>query len=242
VNIGIKIRGVIMFTPVKNTKVYEQVIEQIKFMITSGELKQGDKLPPERELVEKFQVSRTSIREALRALQIIGLIECRQGGGNYIRDSFEDNLIEPLSLMFVLQNSKNVEILELRKILEIETARLAAEKISDEEIIRLGEVIGEMKDSPSEEYNVKLDKKFHFIVAKASGNNLIISILKAVSSLMDSFIKEAREAIIDKDENKETLLEHHMNIYNALANHDMRKAEKVMADHMNLIIRHMDLK
>jgi len=234
-------RGVAVFTPVKNTKVYEQVIEQIKYMITSGELKQGDKLPPERELVEKFQVSRTSIREALRALQIIGLIECRQGGGNYIRDSFEDNLIEPLSLMFVLQNSKNIEILELRKILEIETARLAAEKISSDEIIRLGEIIDEMKNSPIEEFNVKLDKEFHFIIAKASGNNLIISILKAVSSLMDSFIKEAREAIINKDENKESLLEHHTNIYNALANHDAKKAEKVMKDHMNLIIKHMDL-
>src|SRR5690554_3631179 len=130
-----------MYTPVKNTKVYEEVIEQIKFMITSGQLKKGEKLPPERELVEKFQVSRTSVREALRALQIIGLIESRQGGGNYIKDSFDDNLIEPLSMMFVLQNSRNSEILELRRVLEVETARLAAKNISDEELTRLKEII-----------------------------------------------------------------------------------------------------
>lgn len=230
-----------MFTPVKSTKVYEQVIEQIKYMITSGELKKGEKLPPERELVEKFQVSRTSVREALRALQIIGLIESRQGGGNYIKDSFDDNLIEPLSMMFVLQNSRNSEILELRRVLEVETARLAAKNISDEELTRLKEIIDRMKDLPDEKENVVLDKKLHYVIAKASGNNLIMSILTAVSSLMDSFIKEAREAIINKDENKSVLLEHHENMYIALKNHDEKEAGKVMKEHMNLIIRHMDL-
>ncbi|NCC79063.1 MAG: FadR family transcriptional regulator [Clostridia bacterium] len=230
-----------MFTPVKSTKVYEQVIEQIKYMITSGELKKGEKLPPERELVEKFQVSRTSVREALRALQIIGLIESRQGGGNYIKDSFDDNLIEPLSMMFVLQNSRNSEILELRRVLEVETARLAAKNISDEELTRLKEIIDRMKDLPDEKENVVLDKELHYVIAKASGNNLIMSILTAVSSLMDSFIKEAREAIINKDENKSVLLEHHENMYIALKNHDEKEAGKVMKEHMNLIIRHMDL-
>ncbi|MFH5837060.1 FadR/GntR family transcriptional regulator [Proteiniclasticum sp. C24MP] len=230
-----------MFTPVKSTKVYEQVIEQIKYMITSGELKKGEKLPPERELVEKFQVSRTSVREALRALQIIGLIESRQGGGNYIKDSFEDNLIEPLSMMFVLQNSRNSEILELRRVLEVETARLAAKNITEEELVHLKEIIDRMKDLPDEKENIILDKELHYVIARASGNNLIMSILTAVSSLMDSFIKEAREAIINKDENKSVLLEHHENMYIAMKNHDEKAAARVMKEHMNLIIRHMDL-
>lgn len=230
----------IVFTPVKSAKVYEQVIDQIKTMITSGELKKGDKLPPERELVEKFEVSRTSIREALRALQIIGLIECRQGGGNYIRESFEGNLIEPLSLMFVLQESRKEEILELRKVLEVETVSLAAAKITAEELKELKRIITEMKGKPTEEYNVRLDSEFHYLIAKASRNYLIISILTAVSSLMDSFIKEAREAILMKDENKETLIEHHEDIYEAIAARDSKKAAKVMGKHMDLIIRHMN--
>lgn len=230
-----------MYTPVKNTKVYEEVIEQIKTMITSGELKKGEKLPPERELVEKFQVSRTSVREALRALQIIGLIESKQGGGNYIRDSFEDNLIEPLSLMFVLQNSKKMEILELRRVLEVETARLAAKKIKDEPLLRMKEIVDIMKETLDEEYNVVLDKEFHYIIAKESGNRLIVSILTAVSSLIDSFIKEAREAILSHEENRETLTKHHENIYLALAAHDEEQAGQVMQEHMDLIIRHMVL-
>ena len=70
-----------MFIPIKSTKVYQQVIIQIKDMIDKGTLKKGDKLPSERTLVEQLQVSRASIREALRALEVIGLIECRQGEG-----------------------------------------------------------------------------------------------------------------------------------------------------------------
>lgn len=231
-----------MFTPVKNTKVYEQVIEQIKGMITSGQLKKGDKLPPERELVERLQVSRTSVREALRALQIIGLIDCRQGGGNYIKEDFEDNLIEPLSLMFVLQNSRNTEILELRKILEVETATQAALRITPEQAATLQEIVEKMRQDPSEAENVALDKAFHYIIAQASGNNLVMSILLAVSSLMDSFIKEAREAIILKDENKKVLLEHHEKICAAITARDPKRAAQVMTDHMTLIIRHMDLR
>jgi GntR family transcriptional regulator, transcriptional repressor for pyruvate dehydrogenase complex len=230
-----------MFVPVKNQKVYEQVIEQIKYMIISGQLKKGDKLPPERDLVEELQVSRTSVREALRALQIIGLVECRQGGGNYIRESFDQNLIEPLSLMFTLSDSKNSEILELRKILEVETAALAARHITDQELGELGEIIEKMKH-PKEEYdNVLLDREFHFVVARASRNNLILSIFTAVTSLMDAFIKEAREAIINRSTDKDALIEHHAGIYKALSEHDEKKAAKVMLDHMDMIIQNMDL-
>jgi GntR family transcriptional regulator, transcriptional repressor for pyruvate dehydrogenase complex len=228
-----------MFTPVKNTKVYEQVIEQIKEMITSGKLKKGDRLPPERELVEQLQVSRTSIREAIRALQIIGLVECRQGGGNFIKESFENSLFEPLSIMFVLQNSKPEEILELRKIVEVETAALAAEKINDKELKELKAIIDQLRASDDEELNATLDKKFHYRIAHASGNFLVVSVLSAVSSLVDSFIKDAREMILKQNENKEVLMEHHENIYNALLHHDISMAAKVMRKHLDFVTEYL---
>lgn len=123
-----------MFTPIKNTKVYEQVINQIKEMIQDGTLKKGDKLPSERDLVEQLHVSRTSIREALRVLEIVGIVECKQGEGNFIRTNFNDTLLEPLSIMFMLNDCKLEEIFELRKVIEIETAALSAERITDEEL------------------------------------------------------------------------------------------------------------
>lgn len=224
-----------MFTPVKNTKVYEQVIEQIKEMIVSGKLKKGDRLPPERDLVEQLQVSRTSIREAIRALQIIGLVECRQGGGNFIRESFENSLFEPLSIMFTLQNSKPQEILELRKIIEVETARIAAEKIKNEDLEAIKAIIEQMKISEDNEYSAMLDTEMHYKIAHASENFLVVSVLSAVSSLVDAFIKDAREKILKYQENKEVLLKHHEDIYSALAARDKSKAAEAMRKHLDFI-------
>lgn len=228
-----------MFTPVKNTKVYEQVIEQIKEMIVSGQLKKGDRLPPERDLVEQLQVSRTSIREAIRALQIIGLVECRQGGGNFIKESFENSLFEPLSIMFVLQNSRPEEILELRKIVEVGTAMLAAEKIEESELKEIEVILEQMKRSSDEELNAKLDKELHYKIAYASKNFLVVSILSAVSSLVDSFIKDARNMILKQKENKEVLIEHHEKLYKALLAHDKNKAAEVMRKHLDFIVDYL---
>ena len=115
-----------MLSPVKSTKIYEMVMEQIKDIVKKGELKSGDKLPSERDLCEKLEVSRASIREALRALQMLGLIESKHGEGNFINENFENSLLEPLSIVFLLLGSKSGDVLELRKIIEPETAALAA--------------------------------------------------------------------------------------------------------------------
>ncbi|AKA69613.1 MULTISPECIES: FadR/GntR family transcriptional regulator [Clostridium] len=221
-----------MFSPIKNTKVYEQVIEQIKNMIIDGTLKKGDKLPSERELVEHLQVSRTSIREALRALQIIGLVECRQGEGNYIRESFENSLFEPLSMMFMLQKSSSSEIMEIRKIIEVETAALAAQRITDEELKHM-KVLLDSINSNNEVDNVKIDKEFHYKVAKASRNYLIINILNAISSLMDEVIKDARRRILVDEANREVLFKQHDDIYKGLKSRNPKKASEAMKKHLD---------
>jgi GntR family transcriptional repressor for pyruvate dehydrogenase complex len=222
-----------MFSPIKNTKVYEQVIEQIKNMIIDGTLKKGDKLPSERDLVEHLQVSRTSIREALRALQIIGLVECRQGEGNYIRESFENSLFEPLSMMFMLQESDPREIIELRKIIEVETAALAAERVSDEELEDMKNLVNALKGSKDENISVKIDKGFHYEIAKASKNFLVLSMLNAVSSLIDSFIKDARKEILKDEKNVEILSKQHEDVYEALKKHDSLAAAAAMKKHLD---------
>jgi GntR family transcriptional repressor for pyruvate dehydrogenase complex len=222
-----------MLTPIKTTKVYEQVVEQIKGMIANGTLKKGDKLPSERDLVEQLQVSRTSIREALRAMEIIGLIECRQGGGNYVRESFENNLFEPLSVMFMLEKRDPSEIIELRKIIEVENAALAAKRITDEELEELGVIIEDLKNSENEEIAVKADKKFHYAVARASKNTLILAVLNAVSSLIDDYIKGARTKILSEESNRVLLSEQHEKVYLALKKHDAEAAVKAMNKHLD---------
>jgi GntR family transcriptional repressor for pyruvate dehydrogenase complex len=228
-----------MLTPIKTTKVYEQVIEQIKGMIASGTLKKGDKLPSERDLVEQLQVSRTSIREALRAMEIIGLIECRQGGGNYVRESFENNLFEPLSVMFMLEKRDPSEIIELRKIIEVENAALAAQRITEEELEDIGVIIENLKNSENEEIAVKFDKQFHYAIAKASKNTLILAILNAVSSLIDDYIKDARTKILAEESNRVLLSEQHEKVYLALKKRDAAAAVKAMNDHLDFANEYM---
>lgn len=224
-----------MFTPIKNTKVYEQVVNQIKQMIVEGALKKGDKLPTERDLAEQLQVSRTSVREAIRALEVIGLVESRQGAGNYIRENFENSLLEPMSMMFLLQESSPREIVELRKVLEIETVILAAERITEEELIYLKELLEEMKKSNSEEVNVSLDKRFHYAIARASRNLLIINVLQVISQLVDDLIKGSREKILSVEENRTKLTRQHELIYEALKNSDNKGAFEAMNGHFSLI-------
>lgn len=224
-----------MFTPIKNTKVYEQVVEQIKAMIIDGTLKKGDKLPSERDLAEQLAVSRTSVREAIRALQVIGLIDSRQGEGNFIRESFENSLFEPMSMMFMLEQSKPEDILELRKIVEIETAALAAKKISEDEIRELGEIIEKLKENNSEDENIVIDKAFHYKIAKASGNLMIINILNVISTLIDEFIKGARGRILTDGENKNVLMDSHENIYKSLREHNPKEAARYMRKHFELV-------
>ena len=85
--------------PIKSTRIYEEIVRQVKPLIAEGRLKSGDRLPPERELAEKFVVSRTSVREALRALESLGLVEIRAGEGAFVREISVDALIEPLALV-----------------------------------------------------------------------------------------------------------------------------------------------
>ena len=198
-----------MFKPVKNMKVYEQVVDQIKEMVRVGQIKKGDKLPTERVMAEELQVSRTSIREAMRALEVVGLIESRQGAGNYIREEFDDVLLEPLSIVFMLQNGTNKDIFELREVLELSTIFLSVMRISDEELKKLGELVERFKTSRDEEENVKIDSEFHSIIVKGANNVLITNLLEGVSELVDKFISEGRRAILSDERNRGKLLDFH---------------------------------
>ncbi|MCS4476062.1 FadR family transcriptional regulator [Clostridium botulinum] len=221
-----------MFMPIKNAKVYEQVIEQIKTMIISGNLQKGDKLPSERELVDQLKVSRTSIREALRALEIVGLIKCKQGEGNFIRDNFDNSLFEPLSLVFMLERSNKEDIIEVRRIIEVEAASLAAKRITKDQLKKLEYIIYEFKNSEDEKILVNLDKNFHYEIAQASNNFILLNIINSCSTLIDSLIKNARYKIMKNVENKKELVDQHEKIYLALKEKDSELASKLMKEHL----------
>ena len=220
----------------KTNRAYEVVIEAIKKKIKNGEIKKGEKLRPEREIAEDLGVSRASVREAVRALDVIGLIESRQGAGNYIKETFEESLIQPLSVMFLLEQNDFTEINEFRFILESQAAVLAAERIDEKDIKKLEELIDEMSKTSDEEKNVEIDRQLHYIIDNASKNRVISSILAVISELIDESIKGTRSELARKDaQNSKKLLEIHKELVDAMKNKNKKRAYEAMQRHREII-------
>ena len=218
-----------MLTPIKSEKVYKIIMKQIKDIVKSGELKRGDKLPSERELALRLNVSRTSVREAIKALETLGLVESKHGGGNYIKNDFEDILLEPLSIAFMLLGSNNSEILELRKVIEPEVAFMAAKNITENEIKELENIIEKLSKTTDSKICASLDKEFHYVIAKASKNHLLSTIVFSVSSLIEEYIDESKMYEIDR----EKVINDHKIILEAIISHDSKKAFIEAKNHLN---------
>lgn len=218
-----------MLTPIKSEKVYKIIMKQIKDIVKSGELKRGDKLPSERELALRLNVSRTSVREAIKALETLGLVESKHGGGNYIKNDFEDILLEPLSIAFMLLGSNNSEILELRRVIEPEVASMAAKNITENEIKELENIIEKLSKTTDSKICASLDKEFHYVIAKASKNHLLSTIVFSVSSLIEEYIDESKMYEIDR----EKVINDHKIILEAIISHDSKKAFIESKNHLN---------
>ena len=170
------------------------------------------------------------MREALKALTMIGLIESKHGEGNFIKSNFENSLLEPLSIVFLLIGSKNEDIIELRRIIEPEAAGLAAKNITESELRDLKEIMKELNNSLDAEICAQLDKKFHYKIARASGNHLISTIMFSISSLIEKYIDSSRIHNI----NKKVVKLQHEEIYKALESRDSKKASEYVKKHLEL--------
>lgn len=224
-----------MFQQIKNKKVYEFVIDQIQEMLLDGRLKKGDRLPSERDLTEQLGVSRTSIREAMRALEILGLVESRQGEGNFISGDLDDNVFQPLSILFMLNQGKFENVLELREVLEIESVSLAVERGTKEEIEELKALVSALKNSKDEKEAAHLDTEFHYKIAAMTGNTLMLSLFRAISVLLETFIKNARVLILLDELNRDLLNVIHQTVCDGIEERNRAKALGAMERHFTLI-------
>lgn len=224
-----------MFSNITNKKIYQQVINQIQDMILSGKLKKGDKLMSERELSEKMGVSRTSIREAIRVLETMGIIESRQGEGNFICNNIESSLIQPLSMMFILNNGSYEDILELRNMIELEAVKLAAIRGTEEEFEELKIISQNLTNNDENCDKEGIDKMIHYKIACMSKNFLIKSLYKISLNLLEDFIVNSRQKIVNYYNEEEILNNQHKKICDAIIARDPENAYKYMKEHLDLI-------
>jgi len=223
-----------MLEPVKSRKIYENIVDQIKKMIIQGSLKIGDRLPSERELAESLKVSRTSVREALRILENMGLIECRSGDGNFVKDLTVDSLANSIALRIPLQKGTILQLFELRKIIEPGIVRIAAERVTDEDILRMESIIDKQKSIVEQGKSIAdIDDEFHRSIAEASKNKMIMRIINTVIGLET----ETNESNIEIKERPRQSLKSHMNILKYLKAREQEKARRAMLTHLSTVER-----
>lgn len=220
-------------------KTYEAIIDSIKSDIMSGTIKPGQKLPPERELAKKFNMSRTSIREALRTLEILGVIKSVQGSGNYITGDVEKSLVESMSMMFLLQQIDSLEFYQFREALELKAAMLAVQNIDDEKIMKLENLISEMARTEDEAARTALDKQFHDTIAAASNNSIIMQILDILSEVITQDIKQRRSEILSDPDNVKRLQKIHEEMVYGLKQRDPQKTFAAFNKHFDLIAEYI---
>ncbi|BCB91613.1 FadR/GntR family transcriptional regulator [Phytohabitans suffuscus] len=162
--------------------VTDEAIEKIKGMIVSGELRPGDRLPREADLAERLGLSRNSLREAVKALSLIRVLDVRQGDGTYVTSLAPGLLLDALSFVVDFHRDDTVlEFLEVRRILEPSATALAAQRMTDSEVEGLRVVLAELGDDPSIDALVANDLEFHRRIASGSGNNVLCSLIDSLS-------------------------------------------------------------
>lgn len=212
-------------------RLYQSIARQIAEMIDEGALPPGSRLPGERELAEKFEVSRVTIREAEIALQAIGRLEIKTGSGVYVSER------EPQSEE-ALPNVSAFEVTEARMLIESEAAALAAYHITDDQIDQIESLVNRMAVGDKEEAD-EADELFHETIAQATKNAAILHSVKQLWRMRDSIaqVKAVYEAVCDHDQHIRT--EEHRAVFNALKARDSAAARTAMREHFQRLIETM---
>lgn len=224
--------------PINTKKTYQFIVEQIIQLITEDKLSAGQKLPPERTLADMFNVSRASIREAFRAMEIIGLIEVRPGEGTFITDLNIAPFINTIAPLFVRNDNMENELLEFRKMIEREAVKLAAEKITHDKLPLLEEAIDLMRQSIEQsnpDLGAEADIRFHKAIFAVTGNFILIKAAEFIAYIVESSVKFNREKILKDVNNSRELLKQHIMIYDAIKSNDGDKAVAIMNRHLSFV-------
>jgi len=219
----------VQYEQIEGTRLYEKVAAQIQQRITDGELKPGDRLPPEHVLVREFGVSRTVIREAIQSLKTRGLVSVKHGSGVFVSEPTVDMVSELFSTLFQFKGASVYDLHEAREILEVEIAALAAERASEEDKAELFEKLEWMeKTCGSLREYVELDLIFHGILARATGNQIFLLLLEPLVDLL----RQSRLKATQAPGGVQGSFRGHRAIYESIERGDKEGARLAMREHL----------
>lgn len=212
------------------SRLYEQIVHQIEESILKGTLKTGDQLPAERELAQQFGVSRTAVREAIKALSEKGLVEAYSGRGTFITNGTSHAIRQSLDLMMKIGQLEGTNHLaEVRAILEPDIAALAATRAEEQHLVSMREAVAVMDRSLQDpDAYIEADLDFHLSLAEAAANPLILSLLDSIVALL----REQRLRIFKVAGGPQRGQIHHKRILEAIEKRDPEKAREEMRAHL----------
>ncbi|NPV54465.1 MAG: FadR family transcriptional regulator [Firmicutes bacterium] len=224
--------------PIPSAKRFRLVMQAIQDFIIEKELQPGDRLPTEMELSTALQVSRPSVREALKSLEVLGVIEIKAGDGMFVRSFSYDPIIEHLPYNMMFDRDDLDEVMDIRVTLELGYIAKAVEQITEKDLKQLGSLLSDMeqavKDADMRAY-VKADGEFHRVLYEPVGNNLLLKLLDIFWKLLQNAHDFAELA----DPDLEQSYDRHRKIYNAVANRDSKKAYMLLRDHFRFTQEHI---
>jgi GntR family transcriptional repressor for pyruvate dehydrogenase complex len=220
------------FRAVRKTRLSEGIIEQVRDLIVSGRLRPGDRLPAERELARTLRVGRSAVREAIRAMESLGIVEARAGEGTFVATLPGSHGRDPITASLFQAWSAQRKLFEVRRVLEPGLAALAARRATADQIEKLRTVLDRQEAKiRGGETGMKEDTAFHFLIAEATGNEVL---LRIVDNLMD-LLRKTRETSLQQGDRPARSLKQHRAILSAIEARDPAAAERRMRDHIRAI-------
>jgi GntR family transcriptional repressor for pyruvate dehydrogenase complex len=218
------------FKPVKSATLPQVIAEQIITLIAEGRFEPGERLPTETELTQQFGVGRSTVREALKSLAMVGIVETRRSTGTYVSRSYGAYASNQLSLAVRFSERELRDIVEVRRGLESQTAALAAERATPEQIERLAELVAAMRNRKlSGEQMTEYDTAFHVVVAEASHNVMLHNLILSIRNLLRDYMRLGF-ATLTEDEDNVTV---HERILEAIQARRPDQARQAMLAHLD---------
>lgn len=226
-----------VFKPIRPKKLSEEIVDQIKELISRGDLGPGQRIPSERELATLLGVSRPSVREAIMVLEAMGFLEARQGGGTYVRSLADATMADPLASMVERRDPRMLHALtEVRIGLETWSAYLAAKRADQAQIDRLRELYNMMlEQAQTGGWDPEVDFQFHLTITAATHNTLQVHVLNTIQNLFQTTIMVALGEFYRKEGYIEILLRHHGGILEAIENRQPELARERMMEHLTMV-------
>jgi GntR family transcriptional repressor for pyruvate dehydrogenase complex len=214
--------------PIRREPVATQIARRLVEVILSGQIEPGSRMPSERQLAEAFGVGRSAMREALKALSLIGLVEVRQGDGTYLRKADTALLPEVIEWGLLLGEPRTMDLVEARQEIEIVLAGLAAQRRNDDQIARLQTELTALGNARTPVEFAEHDIAFHVTVADAAGNSALRDVHSSIQALLRAWILRA----LSGSRNMERSYAEHIPIVNAIVASDAETARCTMREHM----------